>query len=79
MSVVRNREKVGDTMQIRLRILEYMEKSKISVDDVAKELQIDKEKFQRDSKKNWSAEDLLEVCGYLQVDPRMFWKRTQEK
>lgn len=32
-------------MQIRLRILEYMEKSKISVDDVAKELHIDKKSF----------------------------------
>lgn len=63
-------------MQIRLRILDYMEKKEISADDVARELQIDKEKFKKDSKKNWSAEDLLEVCGYLQVDPRMFWKRT---
>lgn len=63
-------------MQIRLRILDYMEKRKISTDEVAKELHIDKEKFQKDSQKNWSAEDLLEVCGYLQVDPRMFWERT---
>lgn len=76
MANFEEREKVGDTMQIRLRILDYMEKSKISTDDVARELHIEKEKFQKDSQENWSAEDLLEVCGYLQVDPRMFWKRT---
>lgn len=63
-------------MQIRTQILDYMEKSKISKSDVAKELMIDVEKFEKESEENWSADDLLRICGYLQVDPRMFWKRT---
>lgn len=63
-------------MQIRLQILDYMEKSEISMEDIAKELKMDKKKFQKENKKNWSAEELLEICRYLQVDPRMFWETT---
>lgn len=53
-----------------------MEKSEISKKEVAKELRMDEEKFERECENNWSAEDLLRICRYLQVDPRMFWERT---
>lgn len=56
-------------------ILEYMEVHKISVKDVARELNIKQEKFYQDNQECWSAEDLLEICHYLKVDPREFWKK----
>ena len=69
---------MGDSMQIRFQVLDYIEKSRISTDKLARELHMEKDRFQKDNERNWSAQELLEIYGYLQVDPRMFWERTND-
>ena len=69
----RTREnEVGD-MEMKNKVLDYIEACEISVEHLSKVLQIDSKKFQRESKENWEAQELLQICNYLKIDPVNFY------
>lgn len=57
------------------RILAYIETQKFSKVQLAEELHMDIEKFQRGNQVDWSAEELLKVCVYIQVEPEQFYEK----
>lgn len=62
-------------MKMKNRIIEYMEACEISFDSLSDTLDIDREKFEKNSKKDWNAEELLRICAYLEIDPNKFYER----
>ena len=60
-------------MEMKNKVLDYIETCEISVEHLSKVLQIDSKKFQRDNKENWEAQELLQICNYLEVDPLTFY------
>ena len=62
-------------MKMKNRIIEYMETCEISFDHLSDALKIDRNKFEKNSKKDWSAEELLEICDYLDIDPSQFYEK----
>lgn len=52
-----------------------METCEISFDHLSDTLKIDRNKFEKNSKKDWSAEELLEICDYLDIDPSQFYEK----
>ena len=60
-------------MEMKNKVLDYIEACEISVEHLSKVLQIDSKKFQRESKENWEAQELLQICNYLKIDPVNFY------
>lgn len=54
------------------KIAEYILEQKISVNQVAKDTQIAKEKLQMPPKSSLNAEELLSLCNYLHITPEKF-------
>ena len=52
-----------------------METCEISFDSLSEILNIDRNKFEKNSRQDWSAEELLEICTYLQIDPQRFYEK----
>lgn len=68
-------KKEGKRMKMKNRIIEYMETCEISFDSLSDILNIDRNKFEKNSRQDWSAEELLEICTYLQIDPKRFYEK----
>ena len=67
-------------MEMKNTLLVYIEKCGISVEHLSKELNMDVTKFQADSKQDWDADDLLQICSYLNIEPTNFYtKKIQKK
>lgn len=60
------------TNTITDKIAEYISEQKISVNQVAKDTQIAKEKLQVPPKAGLNAEELLSLCNYLHIMPEKF-------
>ena len=60
-------------MEMKNKVLDYIETCEISVEHLSKVLQIDSKKFQRDNKENWEAQELLQICYYQEIDPLTFY------
>lgn len=60
-------------MEMKSKLLDYIETCGISVDYLSRVLNIDKEKFQDNGRQDWDAQELLQICGYLKVDPLEFY------
>lgn len=60
-------------MEMKNKLLNYIDDCGISVDNLSEQLQISRDKFDKNNKKNWNAEDLLRICAYLKVDPMGFY------
>lgn len=56
------------------RIIAYIESQKLSKVHIAQNLHMDLEKFERGNQVDWSAEELLKICVYIQVDPEQFYE-----
>lgn len=56
------------------RIIEYIESQKLSKDRIAQSLHMNLDKFERGNQVDWSAEELLRICVYIQVDPEQFYE-----
>ena len=69
----RTRENEVTDMEMKNKVLDYIETCGISVEYLSKVLQIDFQKFQRDSNEDWEAQELLQICTYLKVDPLDFY------
>lgn len=68
-------KKEGKRMKMKNRIIEYMETCEISFDSLSDALDIDRNKFEKNNKQDWNAEELLKVCAYLQIDPWKFYEK----
>lgn len=66
-------------MEMKNRIIDYMDDCGISVADLSESLQIEKEKLEKESKVDWNGEELLRICAYLKIDPMDFYTRKLER
>ncbi len=60
-------------MEMKNKLLNYIETCGISVEHLSRVLNIDLEKFQEDSRQDWDAQELLQVCSYLNIQPTEFY------
>lgn len=56
------------------RIIEYIESQQLSKVRIAQNLHMNLDKFERENQVDWSAEELLRICVYIQVDPEQFYE-----
>lgn len=66
-------------MEMKNKLLDYIETCGISVDYLSRVLNIDEEKFQDNGRQDWDAQELLQICGYLKVDPAKFYIKKISK
>lgn len=62
-------------MEMKNKMLDYIETYGISVEHLSKVLNIDLEKFQQSSRQDWNAQELLQICSYLNIEPTEFYTR----
>lgn len=62
-------------MEMKNKVIDYIEDCGISVAYLSEVLDMDRDKFDKTSEKNWEAQELLEVCAFLNIDPMKFYKR----
>ena len=62
-------------MDMKNKILAHIETHNISKVKMAQELHMSIDKFQCENQVDWSAEELLKICVYIQVDPEQFYER----
>lgn len=60
-------------MEMKNKVLNYIRTCGVSVEHLSKVLNIDLEKFQQDSKADWDAQELLQICSYLNIQPTRFY------
>lgn len=60
-------------MEMKTKMLNYIETCGISVEHLSRVLNIDVEKFRADSKQDWDAQELLQICSYLNIEPTEFY------
>ena len=68
-------KKVVKYVEMKNKILIYIESCGISIEHLAKNLKISMDKFDRNNSENWNAEELLEICTYLEIDPMTFYTK----
>lgn len=61
-------------MDMKNKIIAYIEAQNLSKVDIAKELHMHLDKFQSGNQVEWSAEELLKICFYIQVNPECFYE-----
>ncbi|MBQ2800539.1 MAG: hypothetical protein IJF03_04030 [Lachnospiraceae bacterium] len=66
-------------MEMKNTLLSYIENCGISVEHLSKELNMDVAKFQVNSKLDWNAQELLQICSYLDIEPTKFYTRKIDK
>lgn len=66
-------------MEMKNKILDYIDDCGISVAELSQRLQIDKEKLDKESPADWNAEELLQICAYLKIDPVNFYTGKLEQ
>lgn len=68
-------------MEMKNKVLNYVETCGVSVEHLSRVLNIDIEKFKEDSRQDWDAQELLQVCSYLNIQPMEFYtsKMNQSK
>ena len=62
-------------MDMKNKIIAYIESQQLSKVHMAQELHMSLEKFERGNQVDWSAEELLKICVYMQVNPEQFYKK----
>lgn len=62
-------------MEMKNNLLNYIQTYGISVEHLSKVLNIDLEKFQESSRQDWNAQELLQICSYLNIEPTQFYTR----
>lgn len=62
-------------MEVKGRIIDYMELHKIDIDRTSRETGIAPDRFKRDSGRDISADELCRLCAYLNVRPEDFYTR----
>ncbi len=62
-------------MDMKSKIIAYIETQKISKVQMAQELHMDLDKFEQGNTLDWTAEELLKICVYIQANPEQFYDR----
>ena len=62
-------------MDMKNKILAYIESQQLSKAHIAQELHMNLDKFERGNQVDWSAEELLKICVYIQVEPEQFYEK----
>lgn len=62
-------------MEMKRKIIEYMEEENISIDYISGILHIEQKKFDKNGDIDWNADDLLKICAFLDLDPMQFYKK----
>lgn len=62
-------------MDMKNKILTYIESQEFSKVHMAQELHMNLDKFERGNQVDWSAEELLKICVYIQVEPEQFYEK----
>jgi hypothetical protein len=62
-------------MEMKNKLLNYIENSGISVEDLSEELEMDIKKFQWDDRYDWNAQEFLQVCSYLNIEPMQIYTK----
>ena len=62
-------------MDMKNKIIAYIESQQLSKVHMAQELHMNLDKFERGNQVDWSAEELLKICVYMQVNPEQFYKK----
>lgn len=63
-----------NTLEVRNKLIVYMKENKIPIAQVAQATKINLKKLETESKKDLTAAELCEICNYLNVDPKLFYK-----
>lgn len=62
-------------MDMKSKIIAYIETQNISKVQMAQELHMDLDKFEQGNTLDWTAEELLKICVYIQANPEQFYDR----
>lgn len=62
-------------MEMKKILLNYIENSGISVEHLSEELDMDIKKFQPDDKYDWNAQEFLQICSYLNIEPMQIYNK----
>lgn len=62
-------------MEMKNKILAYIESQQFSKVHMAQELHMTLDKFVQGNQVDWSAEELLKICVYIQVEPEKFYEK----
>lgn len=62
-------------MEMKNKVIDYIQESGISVDYMSEILQIEKDKFDKNNGVNWEAQEFLEICAFLNIDPMKFYQK----
>ncbi len=62
-------------MEMKNKILAYIETQQFSKVHMAQELHMTLDKFEQGNQIDWSAEELLKICVYIQVEPEKFYEK----
>ena len=62
-------------MEMKNKILAYIESQQLSKVHMAQELHMTLDKFVQGNQVDWSAEELLKICVYIQVEPEKFYEK----
>lgn len=67
-------------MEMKNKLLNYIEDSGISVEYLSEEPEMDIKKFQLDDRHDWNAHEFLQICSYLDIEPtRIYTKKINSK
>ena len=56
------------------RIIDYIEQEKMQKEQICRRLSLYQEKLDKESTVDWTGEELLEICQYLNINPYDFYE-----
>lgn len=59
-------------MEMKNKVIDYIQACGISVTYLSEALQMEEEKFSKNTEEDWEARELLDVCAFLNIDPMSF-------
>lgn len=62
-------------MTIKYNVIKYINEHQLSKERISIDTKVDREKFNKNSRKNFTAEEFLRICAYLEVEPEIFYKK----
>lgn len=65
-------------MHMTEQIIRYIQKNTLSMKEIEKETGVELSLLQ-EQHRSLNATELLEICRYLQLDPWMFYEKTEKK
>lgn len=73
-----SQERNVSKMHMTEQIIRYIQKNTLSMKEIEKETGVELSLLQ-EQHRSLNATELLEICRYLQLDPWMFYEKTEKK